>query len=207
MLKSTATIIQSSICKTNTFPRPIPSLFYFPGLNSQAIYPLNSINFPFFSTKNSQDFTLILKEYLTWKEKLSLSNQSDYQVIKDEHKLHSGQWDWNSYILKGKKQVDFAINCPITTTFLESFPLLMHSVPFSYAFFSTLKAGTNIKSHYGPCNIRLRCHLPLLIPEGDCGINIGMSFLLVFILVLLILLVCSYSWCKYEMGSWCSFNL
>ena len=40
----------------------------------------------------------------------------------------------------------------------------MTDTPFSFAFFSTLHAGGEIGAHYGPCNLRLRCHLPLIVP-------------------------------------------
>jgi aspartyl/asparaginyl beta-hydroxylase (cupin superfamily) len=89
--------------------------------------------------------------------------------------LHDGNWEWNSYILKGKRQGEFAVRCPKTVDTLDSIPTLMHSVPFSYAFFSTLKQQSKIAAHYGPCNIRVRCHLPLVVPDGDCGMHIGQS--------------------------------
>lgn len=31
-----------------------------------------------------------------------------------EHKLHSGQWDWHSYVLKGRRQEVFRQHCPLT---------------------------------------------------------------------------------------------
>lgn len=40
---------------------------------------------------------------------------SDYKTAGDqEHKLHSGQWDWHSYVLKGRQQEAFREHCPIT---------------------------------------------------------------------------------------------
>ena len=40
----------------------------------------------------------------------------------------------------------------------------MAGTPFSFCFFSTLHAGAEIAAHSGPCNLRLRCHLPLIVP-------------------------------------------
>lgn len=34
--KRLATIVQSGLCKTNTVPRPQPSLFYFPGATKHS---------------------------------------------------------------------------------------------------------------------------------------------------------------------------
>ena len=41
----------------------------------------------------------------------------------------------------------------------------MEGTPFSYTFFSTMKPGTSIKAHYGPTNIKLRCHFPLYVND------------------------------------------
>ena len=32
---------------------------------------------------------------------------------------------------------------------------------------------SKISPHYGPCNLRVRCHFPLIVPEGDCGMQVG----------------------------------
>ena len=98
---------------------------------------------------------------------------SDYTVKENEDLLHDGQWNWASFILKGNKQQHFINMCPKTVAALGSVPRLMQSTPFGFAFFSTLKAKGIIKPHYGPCNLRIRCHFPLIVPQGDCGIKIG----------------------------------
>ncbi len=38
---------------------------------------------------------------------------------------------------------------------------------------SRLAPGTHIAPHRGPTNIRLRCHLAITVPEGDCGLRVG----------------------------------
>ena len=50
---------------------------------------------------------------------------------------------------------------------------LMSQTPFSFAFFSILKKNSEISPHFGPCNLRIRCHLPLIIPSGDVGMEIA----------------------------------
>jgi len=138
---------------------------------------------PVFDTDNDK---IILKEYidtLTKNYKIILDEyiknkniESDYILNQDEHKLNNGVWKWNSYILKGEKQSKFLIDYPETYKILESFtkkPKLMINIPFSYAFISILKKNSKIAAHYGPCNLRIRCHFPLVIPEGDCGMEIG----------------------------------
>jgi aspartate beta-hydroxylase len=49
----------------------------------------------------------------------------------------------------------------------------MSQTPFSFSFFSTLAGNSEISPHYGPCNLRIRCHFPLIVPSGDCGMEIA----------------------------------
>eukprot|EP00947_MAST-08B_sp_MAST-8B-sp1_P005367 g5367.t1 len=103
----------------------------------------------------------------------------DYDTAKEQpdQMLHTGDWRWHSLITAGKKQQEFQQLCPTTTTILESIPDLQLDTPFSYAFFSALAPGARIAPHAAPCNIRLRCHLPLFVPDdaapGACGMRIA----------------------------------
>src|ERR1700744_1142989 len=36
-----------------------------------------------------------------------------------------------------------------------------------------MRAGTHIAPHCGPTNLRLRCHLGIAVPAGDCAIRVG----------------------------------
>jgi aspartate beta-hydroxylase len=36
-----------------------------------------------------------------------------------------------------------------------------------------MHGDTHIAAHRGPTNLRLRCHLGIVVPEGDCGIRVG----------------------------------
>jgi aspartyl/asparaginyl beta-hydroxylase (cupin superfamily) len=164
-----ATILQSAVCRTRVRQRPAPSLFYFPGLTSKPVWDSKLFTWKEEIERNLNTF---VAEYKQLK-----ANQpgSDY-VTQEEHKLHAGKWDWNSYIIKGRRQADFAAHCPKTVAFLESLstPGLMTGTPFSFAFFSTLHPGSTIAPHYGPCNLRLRCHFPLVVPtSGSCGMQVG----------------------------------
>lgn len=168
-----AEIIQSGLCRTRVgVHRPCPSLFFYPGLNSRPIYP-NTFNTQFQTISNTlrDNLNIITTEY----QQLRRNIPNDYKFVTDEHKLHQGEWNWNSYILKGSRQAPFAIHCPRTVEILESIeqPKLMTDVPFSYAFFSTLGKQSSIAAHYGPCNLRVRCHFALSVPKGDCGMQIG----------------------------------
>ena len=47
------------------------------------------------------------------------------------------------------------------------------SFPLGSAYFSLLRPRTRLAAHCGPTNCRLRAHLALLVPEGDCAICVG----------------------------------
>lgn len=166
-----ATLIQSAICKTTSIARPAPSLFYFPGLVSKPVHSASDFKFYDILRQNID----VLRDEYTALRKISTS---DYSMTSNEHKLHQGSWEWNSYILKGQEQMQFVETCPKTVSVLNQIPSLMRTTPFAYTFFSTLLPGTVIDPHFGPCNIRLRCHFPLIVPkapEGSntCGMKLG----------------------------------
>jgi aspartyl/asparaginyl beta-hydroxylase (cupin superfamily) len=166
-----ATILQSALCRTSVRHRPSPSLFLFPGLSARPVWPSNL--FQAHTDLLNNNFQTILNEY----NQIHALRGSDYGV--EEHKLHDGKWDWHSYISKGKRQTDFAVNCPKTAEILESFnsPKLMVGTPFSVSFFSTMHPHSKISAHCGPCNLRIRCHFPLIVPKStniaDCGMRIA----------------------------------
>ena len=130
----------------------------------------------------------------------------DYDVNKKgaEHasaKLHVGNWDWHSYVLNGTVQPKFEQACPKTVALLGELSEHLffgngtgtgtgsdqgqsHN-PFGFSFFSTLHGKSYIKPHTGPMNLRLRIHLPLIVPSEvkpdafsrnpvtKCGLRVG----------------------------------
>lgn len=42
---------------------------------------------------------------------------------------------------------------------------MLFGTPFGFCFFSTLHGNSSIKPHSGPMNLRLRMHLPLVVPS------------------------------------------
>lgn len=164
-----AVLVQSAIMKTKVKPRPSPSVFYFPGLNSKPIF--DPSDFEFTKTLN-ENHDLILNECSSMIKDRDI--QSDYLLRPDEHQLHEGEWLWASYILKGKRQNNFRSMFPGTAKSLDSIQRLMTSIPFGSAFFSTLMPNSRIKPHHGPCNLRIRCHYPLIVPTGGkCGMRVA----------------------------------
>ena len=175
--KLSATLVQSAVCKIGSYlRRPHPSMFYYPGLSSPAPVVPNRL-FPELTETLKSAYPSIMDEYKALRKKQAMSGTSegasDYKETNEHKKLHSGDWAWQSYVQKGKRSTDFAVQCPRTCEALESLPNFMTGTPFSFAFFSTLGKGASIAAHTGPCNLRLRVHFPLIVPAGDCGMQIG----------------------------------
>ena len=89
----------------------------------------------------------------------------------------SGNQGWSSLHLwtGGAPHPENAARCPDTMAMLEAVPLPHFSRrnPSAPAvMFSMLRAGARIPPHTGSTNVRLICHLPLIVPP-DCGFRVG----------------------------------
>jgi hypothetical protein len=113
--------------------------------------------------------------------------KSDY-LANDHSKLHQGKWDWHSYLNKGSVQGHFAFHFRKTASVLQQLRddhILFEGTPFGFCFFSSLHGKSRIQAHTSPINMRLRVHLPLIIPKEQkvdkdgvdgalqCGIRVG----------------------------------
>ena len=87
--------------------------------------------------------------------------------------LHSGNWDWHSYMLNGSKNSLFKERCPKTAEVIDTLEKegLLFGTPFGFCFFSTLHGNSSIQAHSGPMNLRLRMHLPLVVPKQETAGN------------------------------------
>lgn len=85
-----------------------------------------------------------------------------------ERELYAGAWNvYGLYNIDGKIIPEHARECPKTAAAVERIPGMRT------AGFSMLAAGCTIKPHVGYTDAVLRCHLGLIIPEGDCALRVG----------------------------------
>jgi aspartate beta-hydroxylase len=82
-----------------------------------------------------------------------------------------GNWDVFLFYERGRKNVANCARCPTIANIIESHNTVRTQAGLLYA--SKLKPGTHITAHRGPTNQRLRCHLGINIPDGDCGLKVG----------------------------------
>lgn len=97
----------------------------------------------------------------------------DDAVYQKEKQQEQQQAEWSSIYLfrQGIKQTHTCRTYfPITTNILETMcPHRMGGCGFGSVYFSKLKQNTKVVEHCGPTNVRLRCHLPLNVPNNTSG--------------------------------------
>lgn len=169
-------VVQGPSLLRTAVHRPRPSLLFLPGLRSLPFWTLwdgtqNQVAYNDPTVRHAVSYleehhATFLDEY----ERVASKLQSDYQAENEHHELHQGSWDWHSYMRKGTLQGHFAQYFPETTTLLQNLRqerMLFEGTPFGYCFFSTLAPQSSISAHSAPMNLRLRLHLPLLVPESS----------------------------------------
>ena len=108
-----------------------------------------------------EDVTLqenLLREYRT----VSMLDAPFWHV----NQTLAGQWSVFYLYNQGRKIETNCQHCPIATKTVENLPGFLEGNLFCFAMFSVLQSGSAIEPHTGPCNYRLRCHLPLHSPPG-----------------------------------------
>jgi tetratricopeptide (TPR) repeat protein len=88
-----------------------------------------------------------------------------------ENLMDHGAWDVFLLYERSRKNEENCARCPTITRIIERYDTVRTQAGLLYV--SKLSPGTHIKPHRGPTNQRLRCHLGVRIPSGDCGLRVG----------------------------------
>jgi len=88
-----------------------------------------------------------------------------------ENIAREGNWDTLPLYQRGRKNVPNCFACPVTTEIIESYDTIRTLAGLIY--FSRLGPHSRVAAHAGPTNLRLRCHLGLSIPTGECGLRLA----------------------------------
>lgn len=83
----------------------------------------------------------------------------------------AGDWDVVFFYERGRRHEEVCAACPVTTRGIDGEGTMRTAAGLIYL--SRMRAGTHISAHRGPTNLRLRCHLGIAVPEGDCAIRVG----------------------------------
>jgi aspartyl/asparaginyl beta-hydroxylase (cupin superfamily) len=132
---------------------------YFPGLNAQPVYDQSEFAW---ASRLVNDFETIRQELLDFSAKLTLDAQG--QGLADR-----GHWSV-LYFYRAGRQVEATTRaCPQTSEIVGSIPGAGEA---GQTLLSVLGGGTHIQRHFAPTNVRLRCHLGVIVPDG-ARIRIG----------------------------------
>ncbi len=82
-----------------------------------------------------------------------------------------GDWDVAIFYERGRRREELCEACPVTTRGIETLPAMRTAGGLIYV--SRMRPGTHIRPHRGPTNLRLRCHLGITVPHGDCALRVG----------------------------------
>ncbi len=83
----------------------------------------------------------------------------------------TGDWDVVFLYERGRRRDDVCDACPVTTHGIETHAAMRTVAGLIYV--SRMRPATQISAHRGPTNLRLRCHLGIKVPDGDCAIRVG----------------------------------
>ena len=100
-----------------------------------------------------------------------LAMDSRFYQREAENIPRQGSWDVLFFYERGRKNAENCAACPVTTHIVEAYETIRSAAGLIYA--SKILPGTHIAPHCGPTNLRLRCHLPIRIPSGDCGVRVN----------------------------------
>jgi len=91
----------------------------------------------------------------------------------DDHGMRDNP-EWSAFFMKRDGTVipENAARCPKTMQALEAAPLSNAKGRMPSILFSLLRPGAHIPPHTGVVNVRLICHLPVIVP-GDCALRVG----------------------------------
>ncbi|HZO77347.1 MAG TPA: aspartyl/asparaginyl beta-hydroxylase domain-containing protein [Solirubrobacteraceae bacterium] len=151
------------------FQRYIETLADGDGAASGAIYPdlpsqpwLDAAAFPLVAYLESHYDAI-------HRETMSLNPSSFHR--ESERIQRSGDWDVAFFYERGRRRGEVCEACPVTTRGIEGHGAILTMAGLVYI--SRMRAGAHIRAHTGPTNLRVRCHLGIRVPDGDCAIRVG----------------------------------
>ncbi|MGH8526803.1 MAG: aspartyl/asparaginyl beta-hydroxylase domain-containing protein, partial [Gammaproteobacteria bacterium] len=170
--------ISNSARRTRHFHQE-PSHFHYPGLPEVEFH--DRADFPELAALEAQ--TAAIREEFDALIASEAAEMVPYIQYPDQVPLR--QWqalnksrDWSAiHLIQNGETIEAnARHCPSTMRILKSLPQPQIPGASPNAMFSLLAPRTRIPPHTGVANIRLVCHLPLIVPP-NCGFRVGATTL------------------------------
>lgn len=149
-----------------------PRFFYFPELPQIQFYPREAFGW-------IEEFESAIADILS-ELKTAIEGRSFHPYLTSDASRPQGEQtsltdsaDWGAYFLiKDGGATSNAATCPMTMSALAKTPMPQIPSRTPHALFSMLAPNTKIPPHTGMLNVRLICHLALIIPPS-CGLRVG----------------------------------
>jgi hypothetical protein len=97
--------------------------------------------------------------------------QPAYYHEETEQIGRTGNWQVCMFYEQGRRNDVVCNQCPTIVSIIEKHPTIRRTAGLIYL--SRMAPHTYIAPHQGGTNIRLRCHLAISIPGGDCAMRVG----------------------------------
>ena len=139
------------------------------GSSSGMIYP----DLPSRPWHDPRDFPLVgylETHFEEIREEITALGETRFQR-ESERIGRTGDWDVAFLYERGRRHDEVCVACPVTTHGIETYPTIRTMAGLIYV--SRLRAETHVAAHRGPTNLRVRCHLAVKVPDGDCALRVG----------------------------------
>jgi len=158
--------------------RQAPEVFYFPGLPEHTYFDALQYGELAWVTQVLRDHYASLRE-----EYVQHVRTDDLQAYEEQvsvaRPLREGRDDgvllpkekWGTFSLRvgGQRIPSAAQRCPVAASLIDTLGTTLAAD--GALFFTVLSAGTRIPPHHDATNMRITCHLGLIVPQ-DCGIRV-----------------------------------
>ena len=150
--------LSSCICNHSNVLTQHHVIWSLPGLSAHAIWPLSHPKLAnlFNMIQNNHVLSELQKEYL------KVCTTAAWSI----NKTPKGVWRVLPLYNQGTVNDTNTVLCPVAAKLLADTASFLGSNIYCYAMYSELQPGSVIEPHTGPCNYRLRCHIPLYVPHG-----------------------------------------
>ena len=101
----------------------------------------------------------------TFKHEFDLAYESESKGWLVTDSPQGSCWEVFHLLDQGQEVEENTAICPKSISIIKHLKSVGRHT-YSNVFYSVLHPGSVIEPHYGPCNFRLRCHIPLYAPEG-----------------------------------------
>lgn len=137
-----------------------PNVFYYDSLLARNVWGKHL-------KKRLEDCLVLEHSFKTILSELDyICEHNDLGTWKN-NRTPDGSWNVFHLINQGSAVKENQELCPLTMGVVHSLTSVMKDNVFGNVMFSLVRPGTKITPHYGPTNIRLRCHLGKYIITGS----------------------------------------